>query len=60
MRDSIHIFIAFIFAFIGTFIMMNGSLNWLLITLFMNINVIKIPVLFIMIILICNKKIRRT
>jgi hypothetical protein len=56
MRDTIHIFIAFIFALIGTFIMMNGSFNWLLITLFMNRNVLILPVLFIMIILMFNKK----
>jgi hypothetical protein len=55
MRDTIHIFIAFILAFIGTFIMINGLFNWLLITLIININVINLPVLFIMIILIFNK-----
>lgn len=56
MRDTIHIFIAFIFAFIGTFIMMNGSFNGLFATRFMNINVIILSVLFIMIPLIFNKK----
>ena len=56
MRDTIHIFIAFIFAFIGTVFMMNGSFNWLLISLFMNINFIILPVLIIMIILMFYKK----
>lgn len=60
MRDTIHIFIAFIFAFIGTVFMMNGSFNWLLMTLFNNVNVIILLVLFIVITLIFNKNTGRT
>lgn len=58
MRNTIHILIAFFFAFIGTFIMLNGSFNWFLRTLFSYINVIILPVLFIIIIiiLIFNRK----
>ncbi|HAU0661265.1 TPA: hypothetical protein JBG89_11585 [Legionella pneumophila] len=55
MRDKVHIFIAFIFALIGTFFMMNGSFNRLLMTVPIDVPVIIMFALFIM--LLFSKKI---
>ena len=55
MRDTVQIFIAFIFALIGTFFMMNGSYNRLLMTVPIDVPVIIMFALFIM--LLFSKKI---
>lgn len=55
MRNTIHILIVFIFAFIGTFFIMNGAFNRLLLTLFNSGNVIILLLVLILITLIFNK-----